>query len=768
MGIITIGRHPDNDIVINDPTVGRHHLQIMQHDDGHFSVLDLNSKNGTYVNGKRVYGEVRLSPNDEIQIGRTILPWRNYFASSTHSSRKKRKKVSSLLFIVCCAICGVVFIIVMLFSGRSNETDSNNINTQVLISFREDISHYDACCWLNEHSVKILDVDEQFNYYLVGARSENAAEALVSQCEIPIIDCAVRNAYHYPCALVMYAIDNFDSSHGNMVKETMGAGNGKIRVSAHNVNAEGGISSDKITSEFIEICNQMNDTNMNIINISLGISEYKDNSKTVLKTKEEFHRDYANSLRWYANLADKCGNKNFVITKAMGNEHMHSIDEAFKLSMKKMNDSQRKALMEHMVFVAAKDTRKWFYDPDEDPLGYSNTLQNKVDGVNTIMVDVSHLSYEQNGTSAAAPLVANWIAKSGFTNASDAIEAINESTQSDELVSSETFQQTAQKIVNQRNMSYNTINEPFPNSKFTIEGILKMYVYDPDNNRWKIKVATNDLDQIDDYVAFVVELDHYIDVFPYLENSEQDMLDDRMHNAIMIVFDGSKRKLASRYAYKRVRVSGDIYVPMAGWRNKTSVVMNLNSIARTEDMSVPKITTTALASTTSVGNNIPNSIEKDLVGQTIYEPSSNGYFPKDWRWTLKEGEVLNVSVLECKQYSNVLNLNVLAHLHRGKVNVDAEIEMRYGKANGLQSITVKKIIIPSQTDYSQYAKLKMDYDFFPTLRLYNNSDMTLFIGGDYSSGTEYKKFSGVVEPHSSKPVAMGSIDSYHIHFAYEK
>lgn len=539
----------------------------------------------------------------------------------------------------------------------------NNINTQVLISFRNDISHSEACCWLKEHDAKILDANEQFNYYLVRTHSEQAAEALISQCETPIVDCAVRNMFLDPCAVKMHAIDHFDDSmknesiftHGDMVKEIMEDGVDYIYVSAHNIQSGNNISMDKLSSEFLDICEQMNDTDMTIVNFSLGISQYEDKEKTKLKPQETFYQDYANEVRWYANLAHKCGNKNFIITKAMGNESMHSIDEAFQLSLERMNDNQRKALKEHMIIVSAKDTRKEF------PVGYSNTINHKIEGVNTIMVDISDKPLHQSGTSAAAPLVANWIAKSGFTNASDVIEAINESTQNGELVSNETFQQTAQKIVNQRKI-YDTINELSLYSEFTVEGVLKI----------------------------------------------------------------------------------------------------------AEDMSSPKITTTTLSSTISAGNNIPNSIEKDLVGQTIYEPSSNGYFPKDWRWILKEGEVLNVSTLECKQYSDGLNLNVLAHLHKGKVKVDAEIEMQYGKANGLQSITMKKIIIPSQTDYSQYVKLKMDYDFFPTLRLYNNSDMTLFIGGDYSSGTEYTKFGGVVEPHSSKPVALGSIDSYHIHFAYKK
>lgn len=128
MKTITIGRHPDNNVVINDQIVGRHHLQITQHDDGHFSVLDLNSKNGTFINGKRVYGEVRLSPNDKIQIGRTALPWTTYFSSSRSSNKKT--KLSGLIPIVCCAIGGVVVILVMFFSGRSSKIDSNGVVTE--------------------------------------------------------------------------------------------------------------------------------------------------------------------------------------------------------------------------------------------------------------------------------------------------------------------------------------------------------------------------------------------------------------------------------------------------------------------------------------------------------------------------------------------------------------------------------------------------------------------------------------------------------------
>lgn len=76
--------------------------------------------------------------------------------------------------------------------------------------------------------------------------------------------------------------------------------------------------------------------------------------------------------------------------------------------------------------------------------------------------------------------------------------------------------------------------------------------------------------------------------------------------------------------------------------------------------------------------------------------------------------------------------------------------------------------MPSQTDYSQYVRLEMDYDFMPTLVLHNNSNMTLFVGGDWSANAEPERFGCIIDPQSSASIAIGLINSYHIHFAYRK
>ena len=82
MKVITVGRSDEhNDIVVNDNKVSRNHLQMVMDDQGNFSVMDLNSTNGTFVNGQRITGEVPLRVTDELRIGDTVLPWQSYFSN---------------------------------------------------------------------------------------------------------------------------------------------------------------------------------------------------------------------------------------------------------------------------------------------------------------------------------------------------------------------------------------------------------------------------------------------------------------------------------------------------------------------------------------------------------------------------------------------------------------------------------------------------------------------------------------------------------------
>lgn len=82
MKVVTFGRsQTNNNVVIQDESVSRNHLQIVQDDNGNFTVIDLNSTNGTFVNGTRIAGKAPIYPGDTLRIGNTNLPWQTYFTS---------------------------------------------------------------------------------------------------------------------------------------------------------------------------------------------------------------------------------------------------------------------------------------------------------------------------------------------------------------------------------------------------------------------------------------------------------------------------------------------------------------------------------------------------------------------------------------------------------------------------------------------------------------------------------------------------------------
>lgn len=104
---IRIGKKNDNDIVVNDKTVSRNHVEIETTSDS-FLLRDLNSTNGTFINGTRVK-EAFLSPGDVISIGNTKIvyqafdekvqmePSKNTFFGELVGKGKKMRQIFGVL-----------------------------------------------------------------------------------------------------------------------------------------------------------------------------------------------------------------------------------------------------------------------------------------------------------------------------------------------------------------------------------------------------------------------------------------------------------------------------------------------------------------------------------------------------------------------------------------------------------------------------------------------------------------------------------------------
>ncbi len=68
---INIGRGSKNQIVIRDSEVSREHCRLSRLMDG-YEVRDLNSSNGTFINGQRVTGSFVLEPGAILELGDSI------------------------------------------------------------------------------------------------------------------------------------------------------------------------------------------------------------------------------------------------------------------------------------------------------------------------------------------------------------------------------------------------------------------------------------------------------------------------------------------------------------------------------------------------------------------------------------------------------------------------------------------------------------------------------------------------------------------------
>lgn len=68
LGMNSVGRLPDNDVVIRDECVSRRHCAVVVHTDMRCELHDVASKNGTILNGAKIGGPTRLQSGDQILL----------------------------------------------------------------------------------------------------------------------------------------------------------------------------------------------------------------------------------------------------------------------------------------------------------------------------------------------------------------------------------------------------------------------------------------------------------------------------------------------------------------------------------------------------------------------------------------------------------------------------------------------------------------------------------------------------------------------------
>ena len=70
---VVIGRADECDVILNNGSVSRQHAEVTKNNNGSYSIKDLNSTNGTFVNGRKIKGLQTIVHADKIFIGKLLL-----------------------------------------------------------------------------------------------------------------------------------------------------------------------------------------------------------------------------------------------------------------------------------------------------------------------------------------------------------------------------------------------------------------------------------------------------------------------------------------------------------------------------------------------------------------------------------------------------------------------------------------------------------------------------------------------------------------------
>ncbi len=132
---IKIGKAKSNDIYedfINDPTVSRVHCEIFIDDEGNQFLTDLNSTNGTFVNGNKISQPVKLGNFDIVRAGNSLVRWKEYLMEQENSyqynsiepdieiNNYNKPKSNSRIWLI------VLLSVILIFIIRQCNTSSND------------------------------------------------------------------------------------------------------------------------------------------------------------------------------------------------------------------------------------------------------------------------------------------------------------------------------------------------------------------------------------------------------------------------------------------------------------------------------------------------------------------------------------------------------------------------------------------------------------------------------------------------------------------
>jgi len=174
-GSTSLGRAPDNTLVLDDGQVSRRHALIQPQGEGEFWLVDLGSSNGSYVNERRVFQPLELKAGDVIRLSNTHLVFGSEKVKQPTSAGTAAMMASTMMAIRT-SKCWMMMVDIIGSTKMAQETSAEEwpiITGNWFRSCREIIEAHQG------HMMKYLG-DGFFCYWMHGAGSAEQVKAALA------------------------------------------------------------------------------------------------------------------------------------------------------------------------------------------------------------------------------------------------------------------------------------------------------------------------------------------------------------------------------------------------------------------------------------------------------------------------------------------------------------------------------------------------------------------------------------------------------------
>lgn len=136
----TIGRNDDNNFVLTDRWISRNHAMLQCMDNGEYYLIDLGSRNGSFVNGRRVSIPVILAHGDNITFGQTEMEFccpSSMTVVDKQHSEEDSQEVSATVALHVRQLISVLVIDIRNFTGLTRQMDEKMLSEMIGSWFRK-------------------------------------------------------------------------------------------------------------------------------------------------------------------------------------------------------------------------------------------------------------------------------------------------------------------------------------------------------------------------------------------------------------------------------------------------------------------------------------------------------------------------------------------------------------------------------------------------------------------------------------------------------